>query len=100
VPGRSRHRPRTQAAARSRIDGALNGGATVLRQGDQFILAVQFARPSRQSSQVAALGLFPLDRLEQGLEVALAESFRAVPLDQLEEYGWPVLRRLVKICSR
>src|SRR5262249_1660441 len=44
--------------------------------------------------EVAAAGLFPLDRLEQGLEVALAEPLRAVPLDQLEEHGRPVLDRL------
>src|SRR5215471_17181272 len=44
--------------------------------------------------QVAAAGLFALDRLEQGLEVALAEPLRAVPLDQLEEHGRPVLYRL------
>src|SRR5580658_8530739 len=45
-------------------------------------------------SQVAAPGLFPLDRLEQRPGVALAEPFRAVPLYQLEEHGWPVLHRL------
>jgi hypothetical protein len=28
----------------------------------------------------------PLDRLEEGLEVALAEAERAVPLDDLEEH--------------
>src|ERR1035441_382711 len=44
--------------------------------------------------EVAALGLLPLDRLEQRLEVPLAEPLRAVPLDQLEEYGRPVLHRL------
>ena len=36
-------------------------------------------------SQVAARVLFPLDRLEQRLEVALAEAERPVPFDQLEE---------------
>src|SRR5215472_15970761 len=46
------------------------------------------------ASEVAAAGLFPLDRLEQRLEVALAEPLRAVPLDQLEEHGRPVLDRL------
>src|SRR5579875_399544 len=35
--------------------------------------------------QVAAPGLFAFDRLEQGLEVPLAEAHRAVPLDQLVE---------------
>src|SRR5439155_8425057 len=45
-------------------------------------------------SQVAAFLLFPLDRLEQGLEVALAEPQRSMPLDQLEEDRGPVLHRL------
>src|ERR687885_1070182 len=35
--------------------------------------------------QVAALGLLALDRLEQRLEVAVAEAARAVALDDLEE---------------
>ena len=54
-------------------------------------------RPQRQELarlQVAALGLFPLDGLEQRLEVSLAESLRPVPLDQLEEHRGPVLDRL------
>ena len=38
-------------------------------------------------SEVAAALLLALDGLEQGLEVALAEAERAVPLDQLEEHG-------------
>ena len=38
--------------------------------------------------------LLALDRLEQRLEVALAEGRRAVPLDHLEEDRRPVLRRL------
>src|SRR5271170_4277281 len=45
-------------------------------------------------SQVPAPGLLPLDRLEQRLEVALAEPLRAMPLDQLEEHRRPVLHRL------
>src|SRR3954471_8175743 len=48
----------------------------------------------RRGSEVAAQGLLALDRLEQGLEVALAERARAVPLDHLEEERRPVLRRL------
>jgi predicted ATPase/DNA-binding CsgD family transcriptional regulator len=40
--------------------------------------------------QVAAQLLLALDRLEQRLEVALAEAERAVPLDELEEHGRPV----------
>src|SRR3954471_10449786 len=46
------------------------------------------------ASEVAALVLFALDRLEEGLEVALAEAQRAVPLDELEEDGRPVAERL------
>src|SRR5207244_829035 len=38
--------------------------------------------------------LLALDRLEQGLEVALAEGRRAVPLDHLEEDRRAILRRL------
>src|SRR6187431_3361129 len=48
----------------------------------------------RRGSEVAALGLLALQRLEQRLEVALAEAERAVPLDQLEEHRRPVAERL------
>src|SRR5579884_3579748 len=44
--------------------------------------------------EVPAQRLLALDRLEQGLEVALAEGRRAVPLDHLEEDRRPVLRGL------
>src|SRR5829696_1651689 len=44
--------------------------------------------------QVAAQRLLALDRLEEGLEVALSERRRSVPLDHLEEERRPVLRRL------
>ena len=43
---------------------------------------------------VAAQCLFALDRLEERLEVAVAEAASAVALDHLEEQGRPVLRRL------
>src|SRR5690349_17089683 len=45
-------------------------------------------------SEVAALLLLALDGLEEGLEVALAEAQRAVPLDQLEEDRRPVAEGL------
>src|SRR5699024_11678120 len=45
-------------------------------------------------SEFAALGLLPLDRLEERLEVALAEAERAVPLDDLEEDRRPIPERL------
>src|SRR3954466_12009267 len=44
--------------------------------------------------QVAALGLLALDRLEQRLEVAVAEAARAVALDHLEEDRRAVADRL------
>src|SRR5215207_3983875 len=44
--------------------------------------------------EVASKGLLTLDRLEERLEVALAERRRAVPLDHLEEDRRPVLRGL------
>src|SRR5579862_2502962 len=44
--------------------------------------------------EVAAPFLFTLDRFEQGFEVALSEALGAVPLDQLEEDGRPILHRL------
>jgi hypothetical protein len=44
--------------------------------------------------QVARGVLLALDRLEQGLEVALAEAARAVALDDLEEDRRPVAERL------
>src|SRR5215211_739470 len=43
--------------------------------------------------EVAALRLLPLDRLEQGLEVADAEATRTVPLDDLEEEDRSILDR-------
>src|SRR3954453_18487560 len=56
------------------------------------------ATPSRREVepclQVSPAGLLALDRLEQRLEVALAEAHRAVPLDQLEEDRRAVLDRL------
>src|SRR6476469_826509 len=45
-------------------------------------------------SEVAALVLLAFDRLEERLEVALAEAERAVPLDELEEDGRAVAERL------
>src|SRR3954468_14529796 len=44
--------------------------------------------------QVAALGLLALDRLEQRLEVPVAEAARAVALDHLEEDRRAVADRL------
>src|SRR4051794_20461943 len=46
------------------------------------------------TSQVPAKFLLALDRLEQRLEVSLAEAQRPVPLDELEEHGGPVADRL------
>src|SRR4051794_36599471 len=45
-------------------------------------------------SEVAAKVLLALDRLEQRLEVPLAEAEGPVPLDQLEEHRGPVTERL------
>src|ERR1051326_451088 len=44
--------------------------------------------------QVPAQGLLALDRLEERLEIAVAEAPRAVAFDHLEEERRPVLRRL------
>src|SRR5262249_1096836 len=57
------------------------------------------APPSRKAKrgeglQVPAEGLFALDRLEERLEVAVAEAAGAVALDDLEEHGRTVLRGL------
>src|SRR5436190_3465153 len=49
---------------------------------------------SRGRLQIPAEGLLALDRLEQRLEVPVAEAARAVPLDHLEEERRAVLRRL------
>ncbi len=49
---------------------------------------------SRPALKIAPPVLFPFDRLEEGLEVALAEAAGAVPLDDLEEDGRPILHRL------
>src|SRR5438094_7069536 len=45
-------------------------------------------------SQRSAAGLLAFDRLEQRLEVALAETARPVPLDDLEEQRRPIGHRL------
>jgi hypothetical protein len=50
-------------------------------------------RPGKES-EVAALFLLPFEGLEQRPEVTLPEAERAVPLDQLEEYGGTVTQRL------
>src|SRR3990172_6624591 len=44
--------------------------------------------------KVAAESLLPLDRLEEGLEVALAEAAGPVALDHLKEECRPILRVL------
>ena len=51
--------------------------------------------------QIPPRRLLPLDRLEQRLEVALAEALGALPLDDLVEQRRAGPRTgLVKICSR
>ena len=80
------------------------GSVVVVRQGGQISCASSSPGRARsvcslpdgqgRPSQVPAPGLLPLDRLEKRLEVSLAEPLRAVPLDQLEEHGRPVLDRL------
>src|SRR5688500_2829208 len=51
-------------------------------------------RRTGNASEIAAQRLLALDRLEESLEVPLAERRRAVPLDHLEEERRPVLRGL------
>ena len=54
-------------------------------------LSVAGGRPGvPHGSQVPAALLLALDRLEEGLEVALPEAQRPMPLDDLEEDGRPV----------
>src|SRR4051812_4702175 len=48
----------------------------------------------RPGLEIAAERLLALDRLEQRLEVALAESARPVAFNHFEEERGPVLRRL------
>ena len=48
----------------------------------------------RNASEVSSPLLLTLDRLEEGLEVALSEAAGAVALDDLEEHGRPVARGL------
>src|SRR6202008_2741947 len=70
--------------------GGLNRAATGHDRGQSPAVW----RRQLTGSEVAAAGLLALEGLEQRLEVALAEPFRAVPLDQLEEHRGPVLHRL------
>src|SRR3712207_4308836 len=51
-------------------------------------------KPVTSALEIPAQRLLALDRLEQRLEVALAEAARAVPLDHFEEERRPVLRGL------
>ena len=48
----------------------------------------------RNALEVSSPLLLALDRLEERLEVALAEAARTVALDDLEEHRRPVLDRL------
>ena len=62
--------------------------------GELDLAAPRVLRARRHRAlEVAAQRLLALDRLEQRLEVPLAEAARAVPLDHLEEHRRPVLRR-------
>src|SRR5579859_7223377 len=54
----------------------------------------RMGRVSPARLEIAAERLLALDRLEQRLEVAVAEARRAVALDHLEEDRGPVLGRL------
>src|SRR5215212_743642 len=78
--GPSPTRAREAATAGARSPRASCSAATAPREG-----------LSAKSSEVPAQGLLALDRLEERLEVALAERRRAVPLDHLEEDRRPVL---------
>src|SRR6266511_2897641 len=76
-----------------------DGCATQVALADTFERLAHDTPPrgSGQSlcrSEVAAQRLFPLDRLEEGPEVPLAEANRTVPLDHLEEQSRSVLGRL------
>src|SRR2546423_1108447 len=53
-------------------------------------------RSRRSASEVPAPRLLALDRLEQCLEVALAEAASAVPLDDLEEDRRTITNQLGK----
>ena len=56
--------------------------------------------PLNRALEVAAERLLALDRLEQGLEIALAEAGRAVALDYLEEERRRSCAVFVNSCSR
>src|SRR3954454_3568546 len=77
------------SASARRIRPAVGIRAERSRAGDGWGVAASPRQCGR--SEVAPALLLPLDGLEQGLEVALAEAERAVPFDQLEEHGRPVL---------
>src|SRR3954464_15518510 len=84
----------TRCRRSPRIPSPLPRAAARRHRGTAYA-ASPAARPSpRSASEVPPRGLLALDRLEQGLEVALAEAARAVPLDQLEEDRRAVAERL------
>src|SRR4051794_40852284 len=86
---------RSASPARSSSAPAITGAAVVrtartranaARRRRCTLPALPAGSRSR-ASEVAAPRLLPLDRLEEGLEVAGAEALRALPLDDLEEHG-------------
>ena len=79
----------------------VRGAVSVDAVGDVGVARAGVLRRSeRHALEVAAERLLALDRLEERLEVAVAEAARAVALDDLEEdvgRSWPVF---VKIWRR
>src|SRR5580765_8009788 len=64
------------------------------RRGRRLAVFAATLGGAEGSSEIAAEGLLALDRLEERLEVPLAEPACAVALDHLEEESRPVLRGL------
>src|SRR5436309_8150650 len=82
---RSRRSPRTPSPPRSAASRSRGTRRGAWRAA---------ARATRSALQVPPSLLLALQRLEQRLEVALAEATRAVPLDHLEEQRRAVANRL------
>src|SRR5207302_9239347 len=79
--------PPTSAPSSTDAAGPARDGARAARATPPAAARCRGRRPS----EVPAQSLFALDRLEQRLEVPVAEAARAVTLDHLEEESGTVL---------
>src|SRR5487761_1520010 len=76
-----------------RAASTLRGAAGASSAGDLAGMLIELPASAPKGSEVTPSLLLVLDRLEEGLEVALAEATATLALDHLEEEGRAVLHR-------